>query len=199
MNDEDAAQFKIDLNALWNSTQGGFLKFNLSNCHQLTIIGRSKRTASSYRIDCDKSLTSVEYEKDLGLGVDSRISFNEDIAKTLKKANSLVAKIREVILNITKDVLSTLYKAIVTPRQEYANQTWNPYQKMHKIFIDNIHLRATKLIPHLNGRSYSERVNILNHPTLEFERRRGRMIEALKNVKEFCDPAVTGDIFRMNE
>ena len=139
-NIEDEAQFKNNFNKLWNWTQGSFLRFNFSNCHQLTITLRSKRTARSYILDNDKSLTSVEYQKELGVGVDSTMSFYEHIASKLEKANRLVAILKKRFLNINKDLLRTLHKAIVRRRLEYANQIWSPHLEKHKILFDNTHL-----------------------------------------------------------
>ena len=48
-------------------------------------------------------------------------------------------------------------------------------------------------------RSFSDGLKILNLPTLEFRKRRGKFIEVNKIVKGFYDPAVTEDIFRVTE
>ena len=63
MNDEDAAQLRNDIDALWYWTQGRLLEFNLSKCHQLTLTGRSNRQEGSFTKDGDKPLDSVECEK----------------------------------------------------------------------------------------------------------------------------------------
>ena len=121
MNDDDAAQLQNNLNALWNWTQGSLSKFNLSSCHQLTLTGKSKRTARKYTIGGEKPLTSVEYVKYLKVNVDSRLPFNEQIALEVKKANSLVAIFKKGFLDVTKDIRRTLYKASGRPHLEYAN------------------------------------------------------------------------------
>ena len=63
-NDEDAAQLRNDLDALWNWTRYSLLKFNSSNCHHVTLTGRSERRTRNYTIDADKPLTGKECEKD---------------------------------------------------------------------------------------------------------------------------------------
>ena len=115
------------------------------------------------------------------------------------QANSRVAKFKKRLLNISKDILSTPYKALVGRHLEYANQTWNPHLKKYKVLIANIQRRATKLIPLLSGLSFSDGLKILNLPTLEFKKRRGNMIEIFKIVKGFFDPAVTEDILSVTE
>ena len=76
-NDEDAAQLRNDLDALWNWTRFSLLKFSLSNFHHVTLTGRSKRRTRSYTIDADKPLTGKECERDRWRNVDSRLYFNE--------------------------------------------------------------------------------------------------------------------------
>ena len=94
INDEPAAELRNDLEALWIWTQGSLLKFNSTKFHQLTLTRRSKRPARCFNFYGDKPLTNVEREKDLGVNVDSRLSFNEHIAKKVKEANCLVAIIK---------------------------------------------------------------------------------------------------------
>ena len=71
--------------------------------------------------------------------------------------------------------------------------------KKYKNLIENIQRRATKLIPHIGRLSYSDRLKILNLPTLECRRRHGRIIEVFEIVKGLYDPAVSEDFSRLNE
>ena len=80
----------------------------LVKCHQITSTGRSQLTATSYTIDGDKDLASVIYENDLGVSLDSSLSFSDYKGKKVKKANSPVAKIGKRFCNITKSGLRIL-------------------------------------------------------------------------------------------
>ena len=117
----------------------------------------------------------------------------------MTQANNLVAKFKKGLSNISKDILRTLYKALVGPHLEYADQTWSPHLKKYKFSVLNKEGQATKLIPLLSGLSSSDELKILNLSTLELRKRRGKMIEVFKIVKGFYDPAVTEDIFRVTE
>ena len=64
--------------------------------------------------------------------------------------------------------------------------------------MENVHRRAAQIIWHLSCLSYSDRLKFLNLPTLEFSRRRGRIIEVFKIVKGLYDPVVTENNFRVN-
>ena len=54
--------------------------------------------------------------------------------------------------------------------------------------IEKVQKRATKTLPGLRDKSYSDRLKILNLPTLAYRRLRGDMIETYKIVNGFYDP-----------
>ena len=120
------------------------------------------------------------------------------VQKKGKKANSLVAIIKKGFLTSLK-IYWELYKILVRVHPEYANQNWNTPLKKHKIFIENMQRRATKLIPQFGGLSYNDRLKFLNRPTLEFRRQSGSMVEFFKIVKGLYDRAVAEDFSRVNE
>ena len=117
------------------------MKFNLTNCHTLTLTGRKKQSERNYTVNGGKQLSKVESQKDLGVIVDSRLQYREHIAKKTKVANSIVAIIRKSFVNLTSEILTTLYKALVRTHLEYANQAWNPHLKKAKITIENVQRR----------------------------------------------------------
>ena len=136
----------FDLNEIFKWAKSSLMKFNLTKCHTRTLTGRTKQSERNYTLYGGKQLSKVESEKDLGVIVDSRLQYREHIAKKTKVANSIVAIIRKSFVNLTSEILTTLYKALVRAHLEYANQAWNPYLKKEKISIENVQRRATKLI-----------------------------------------------------
>ena len=102
-------------------------------------------------------------------------------------------------MNLTSEILTTLYKALVRTHLEYANQAWNPNLKKDKITIKNVQRRATKPIPGIRKYSYSKRLQILMLPILEYRRKRGRMIEVIKILNGVYDTAATEGFFTINE
>ena len=77
---------------------------------------------------------------------------------------------------IDKDVFNKLYKALVRPHLEYAQEVWQPYLKRQSILIERVQRRATKLIPEIKNLTYEERLTYLKLPTLKYRRLRGDMI-----------------------
>ena len=88
---------------------------------------------------------------------------------------------------------STVFKSLVRPHIEYANQVWSPYLMKHITALENFQRRATKLIPGYKELDYKERLKRLNLPTLSYRRLRGDMIEIYKILTGKYDSSVTSN------
>ena len=53
-----------------------------------------------------------------------------------------------------------LYKAMVRSHLEYANSFWNPYHVQEIKALEQVQMRATKILPSLKNKSYEERLKI---------------------------------------
>ena len=82
-------------------------------------------------------------------------------------------------------VLGVLFadNRLVSPHLEYGSCVWSTMYKMEKIKIENIQRRATKLLPELKHKSYTERLQSLELPSLEYRRLRADMIQTYKIFK----------------
>ncbi len=100
-------------------------------------------------------------------------------------APSTSQKIRSPLCTMNhmdKDIFCKVFKGLVRPHVEYANQIWAPHLKKHIVAIENVQRRATKLIPGFYDMPYTERLKQLNLPTLAYRRLRGDMVEVFKLV-----------------
>ena len=96
---------------------------------------------------------------------------------------------------IDRDVFNKLYKSLVRPHLEYAQEVWQPYLKKHSILMEKVQRRATKLIPEFKKLKYEQRLAILNLPTLKYRRLRGDMILTY-NIFEGGDKEVIEKLLR---
>lgn len=157
------------------------MTFHPSKCKVLRI--GSNHTHYEYKMlegNTPVTLEIVDSEKDLGILTDRKLSFEEHINATAKKGNQLVGMIKRSFNYLNRDMLSTLIKSIIRPVMEYGHAIWNPHLKKHKIALERIQRRATKLIPPLRDLPYSLRLQLLKLPSLEYRRRRGDIIETWK-------------------
>ena len=84
-------ELQKDLYKLKKRPNGGDLESNLTKCHQLTLSSRTKSSNRTYSLDGTTPLTRVNSEKDLGIIIDTKLSFHEHISKKTKTANGILA------------------------------------------------------------------------------------------------------------
>ena len=130
-------------------------------------------------------------EKDIGVIIDDKLSFSKHMASKIKKANSVMGLIRRTYSHLDEESFLLLYKGLVRPHLEYANQIWSPILKKDIVAIENVQRRATKQIPGFRDLSYEERLRKLKLPTLKYRRIRGDVIEMYKILTGKYDPRVS--------
>ena len=78
-----------------------------------------------------------------------------------------------------------LYITFVRPHLEYAQAVWAPHLSKHINMIENVQIRATKLVDGHSWLDYTKRLNKLDLPTLAYRRARGDMIELFKHFHAY--------------
>ena len=119
-------------------------------------------------------------EKDLGVLVDNRLSFEDEVTSRANKGRQIAAIIRRTFTYLDQEMFARLFKTLVRPHLEYAAAVWTPYMKKNIKELEDVQRKATRQIPSLKGLEYEERLKRLKLPTLEHRRRRGDMIEVYK-------------------
>ena len=127
-------------------------------------------------------LENVNFEKDLGLIVDSELKFHIQTSSAIKKANKILGLIKKTFANLDANTLPLLYKSMVSPHLEYGNTAWGPHFKLGQQAIEKVQRRATKLVGSISNLTYKERLTSLNLPSFLYRRRRGDMIMAFKII-----------------
>ena len=82
-----------------------------------------------------------------------------------------------------------LYTAFVRPHLEYGQAIWSPHLRKYQRLIEDVQIRATKLVNGFCKLEYNERLEKLKLPTLAYRRLRGDMIETYKHFHKY-DPNI---------
>ena len=199
LNDRETEQDDVNNLTEWAKDNG--MAHHPDKCHVLKI-GERELTLNDlfepYRLN-NEIMDIVHEEKDLGVIIDQDLTFEEHMAEKVKKANQKIGIIRRSFMHLDAQMFLQLYKALIRPHLEYANQVWAPRLAKHITLIENVQRRATKLVPGLADLEYEDRLRKLNLPTLAYRRLRGDLIEVFKIMTGKYDPEVCEGLIARRE
>ena len=195
---DDALELQADINKLEDWSKLWQLYFNYEKCHVLTL-GKFVNTRHTQRYTVyGNQMEHVFEEKDLGITIDHELKFEDHIAKKVAVANAIVGQMRRSFSYLDCDTFKRIYVAFVRPHLEYGEAVWSPNLMRNIVALENVQIRATKIVDGLSKLTYSERLRRLDLPTLVFRRRRGDIIEMFKHFHTY-DKSTLAPSFKPRE
>ena len=170
-NVEDCLALQDDLNNLsdWGKTWGMY--FNVSKCKVLTVSRSHNPFTKEYCIN-ENILEHVGNFKDLGVVIDSKLTFREHVRTLINKANAVNGMIKRTFgYNAPLNVKRTLYTSLTRSVLEYCSTVWSPFLHSDIMGIERVQRSMTRfMLGYPDGVSYPERCLTLNILPLSYRR-----------------------------
>ena len=121
----DTSLLQDDLHRIMSWSSMWRLYFNFSKCSVLSLSLKKKPILCDYTLG-DNVLNRVAVQKDLGILVDSRLTFVPHVDSIIKKANRMCGLVWRNLRSLKDEhALRTIYCSLIRPHLEYSTVVFN--------------------------------------------------------------------------
>ena len=168
-NEGDCETLNQDLEKIKDWSSRWNMEFNIKKCSVMEFGKSERRIRGNYLLGDEKIQKRTE-EKDLGVTISNKLSFEKHISKITGETYNLLRNIKLAFSYIDEDMIKKLITSMIRPRLEYAALLWSPHLKKDVRKLERIQRAATKIPHSLEEHSYEDRLERLGLTTLERRR-----------------------------
>ncbi|XP_068738474.1 uncharacterized protein [Montipora capricornis] len=168
----------------WSELWG--MGFNTNKCKHLCVTRRRNPLDFTYHIG-KHELAKVTQEKDLGVMMNSKLTWHDHVINKVATANKILCIIKRSLgrNNTHTDIIRRLYIHLVRPHLEFASEVWSPHQIFLKDMLEAVQRRATRLM--VKNKPYKERLQELNLLSLTSRREYLDLVFLYKCMHNYVD------------
>lgn len=147
--DNDCSALQDDINRLYRWCVNNNMSLNISKCLIITFTKNKCPIHNTYKIN-NTNVARQNIVKDLGVLLDSKLSFTDHYDCIISKANKAMGFIFRTIKPLRNpSSILTLFFALVRSIVEYCSVIWSPFYKTH---IDRIEAIQRRFLRYLSAK-----------------------------------------------
>ncbi|KAL8578399.1 hypothetical protein ACOMHN_014898 [Nucella lapillus] len=173
--DQDVLQQDLHRLADWEMSWD--MQFHPAKCNTRSVTRKRRPLQFNYQLH-DHHLEVVDSAKYLGVTLQNKMDWEDHINSIWTKANQVLGFLRRNLKISSPSIKAKAYKTFVRPLLEYSASVWDPYEKQHKVKLENIQRRAARFVLNRYQRSDSvtTMLEILGWKPLEDRRKKARLL-----------------------
>jgi ribonucleases P/MRP protein subunit RPP40 len=196
VNESDASVFQNSINHVSEWANTWQLQLALNKCQHMRIgLARSDNNIVYQLNNID--LISVAVCRDLGVEVDSHLTFNQHIDSVVSRAHLRACQILRCFASKDPEILFKAFTTYVRPLLEYCSPVWSPVTIGNINKLESVQRRFTKRLNGLAFVPYDERLLLLNTERLETRRLRTDLTTCYKIITGAVD-MTANEFFEFN-
>ena len=191
--DTDCQLLQEDLNSIYGWADKNKMKFNDKKFESIHYQPNRQEYADQAYSTGDGSLIEQKSSvRDLGIMMSNDATFKENIGTMVKRGKRMAGWALRTFQSRDKNVMLTLYKALIRPFIEYGCQVWSPQNIGEIRKLENVQRAFTRKIDGMEGKNYWQRLKELNLNSLERRRERYIIMYTWKIIYDLV-PNITGE------
>lgn len=144
--ENDCHSLQKDISRVVEWSKNNKLQFNISKCSVLSFSRAKNPLHFDYTVD-GESLKRVVAVKDLGVNINSELSFRNHIVLVCKKAfRTLGFVLRQAAGFNNIKAISTLYNALIRSQLEFNSAIWAPHEAKYALMLERIQNKFTRFL-----------------------------------------------------
>ncbi|KAL4720064.1 hypothetical protein ACJJTC_015781, partial [Scirpophaga incertulas] len=172
---EDSLKLQHDMDMLFDWCLKNNMSLNVAKCNVLTFSRKRNSIKFEYKIG-QVVLNKETVIKDLGVWIDSKLSFRQHYDYIVSKCNRTMGFLMRSIRPFKEpNTIIILYKALIRSVLEYCSVVWSPYYDQHRNRIESVQRRfvrhlSTKVGLRRKLQTYEKRLEHFKMDSLENRR-----------------------------
>ena len=196
--DENCVSLQSDLDVLQKWADDWQMRFNALKCQHISFGSEQVQINFDYMIGNEiiKQVDSIKY---LGVIIDKKITWSQQVDKTALKANRARDFLYCNIKHCSPDIKNRCYKMFIQPILDYASIIWSPYYDKHIKKLEAVQQHMACFVCNEYGPvSITRLLENLSWPMLQQRRTCNRGIMLYKILNKQVEIPILPTIFRPN-